>query len=1405
MSVPSALVPSQGHNTGSSNAQKLAFQQNHEMITLGELTDEYQNWFGPVDRNTAMGALDSQAVVTYHLPDVFRGRSLYMRDTIVGMATRNNEWYTTLALPWMQTREQHFAWTEFQFNTALAGEVPPEGIPRLLTSQQATFQKGTTRRGLAFLIEAEFYKSAQGQEMYRRNFRGIREAIKETANLDVSYEISGARKRFQNYNREKNQLMMKIDDIAGFETWSFAVMQKGQDKAALLLNQLKEAMADHGVTPNLMIVPPGTGVYYGSVRPERTQYLSFGSNNELLVREGPEAVGSIQGMLLLETRRMAVTRVSAPIEPFLKTLRHGTHVPMLDTNRGYSYKEFTSAWRSVVVWDETNADYVSVSIRDAILNSMRFKKDGSLRDEHYALARMGPDDGTIDAGGDVLPDGGYNPMTVSRGIQTMTKSRLASEFRDMFLYKRDNATFGVVEFFGLMDTCASTNEDFRAIASIAADQLFDGSSMSQAEEDLTRLEVLMEKSEEVEYDQEYYMEMIKANLKRQFSLVGNKTVFGQLTAEDVSRARGLPRQLEMRPNQHGSLDIPFRGGRQFAVPPHMNSWPALMTLASLRGKNSGWEDAIEEVVGAIRVIRQMVDKASQTFASSLFLNPELRPAWFQKPDRITTFFHDIIGAPRDGVFLVLPADIVDQKAQKARAPKATDPSPSKSFSSRAFGSVSPDSYSKLFKDLLANDSLSAVAESIVAAAAAAGNTKKTPLSTDEAFWIMLSIATEPLGGDSYTEEEMLDVTKRARRIVRVLGALSVSNNAEKVLEKLLDTKATLTDEPSKGVQAASKGRRFIKTMFSAKEVHEVELNAKNDVVSKDEMAKDDEIISLPLLTPVLTTWIKGQPGGNKVDPKADNADPFDPLNPGDLEFTEDGYKNSIFVRAPLNSSMAFAKSALSVQRPLALPSDPTKAHIAPFAGSRDPALNAAILSRHQYARISQRKHMAPSSLNVSDALISWEIPDAVMTQSGMGVHEELASSAASRLSRRAGVRSRGGGVHSSASLDSDDSSGFAALLGTMKTSAAASYKRSHEDEEEFDPYDREVDSRDRQADYSIGAGDDFSVDTMMTPEQCQRGFSVAHAAMVSDAFRKTHTEVSVVMKESVFKNRWIYGGGIPKHVVRAFHQTFLGCANNGLQWLDLIDTDNNPPCGMLLWRLNITRQMQQVPVMVGGYSTGATTFGNTDVQMGDDVITKVLFANVTFYMTALVVNPLNINIAEGAVARSYEYGRGVDFISKPEDVKWQGNEFHGDIIATMIPQTERKFPNPMSIYGQHVMADLNVNMIPEDQKQLHYGSAPYTTLLFNLKPRVTRLYSTQKDPRYGSSNIGKPNIYSYRDWSASHDPIRKRTSAQYIPTVGHLGPNGTGPNATLALAGRMVMFGNDNGWQHGGVTTTPVS
>lgn len=81
----------------------------------------------------------------YNLPEAYIGKSKFMEETINELIYDAETWYTTVALPWNPTDDIHIQWDKWEFNQHFTGEVPEQGVSRLVSSHRDTRTESVVR------------------------------------------------------------------------------------------------------------------------------------------------------------------------------------------------------------------------------------------------------------------------------------------------------------------------------------------------------------------------------------------------------------------------------------------------------------------------------------------------------------------------------------------------------------------------------------------------------------------------------------------------------------------------------------------------------------------------------------------------------------------------------------------------------------------------------------------------------------------------------------------------------------------------------------------------------------------------------------------------------------------------------------------------------------------------------------------------------------------------------------------------------------------------------------------------------------------------------------------------------------------------------------------------------------
>ena len=89
-------------------------------------------------------------------------------------------WQTTVGLPFFQIEGTVVEWDEVKFDVRLMQRVPYEGVSRMQTSLKRKHRDRVVRRGLALIIESDFYATDAGRQHFADQLTSIRYCVQET-------------------------------------------------------------------------------------------------------------------------------------------------------------------------------------------------------------------------------------------------------------------------------------------------------------------------------------------------------------------------------------------------------------------------------------------------------------------------------------------------------------------------------------------------------------------------------------------------------------------------------------------------------------------------------------------------------------------------------------------------------------------------------------------------------------------------------------------------------------------------------------------------------------------------------------------------------------------------------------------------------------------------------------------------------------------------------------------------------------------------------------------------------------------------------------------------------------------------------------------------------------------------
>lgn len=336
-------------------------------------TNQFAQYFGPPSGPIHTNPYDKFGYTNFDLPDAYKGKNLFLRDTIDGFILEDNTWFTSVCLPYVRTDQHHFAWNEWHFDTHLVGRVPEEGVSRLIRSSKRSFKESTVRRGIAFQLEHGFMNTPEGRQQYVMNLRQIQQSVQETANHDVIGAVLSCRRYDREWEKKHGHFQKSFPEVMKREVNQWAIAQKHPNGLDYMHEEFKGRLARWKVSPDMWIFPPKLCLYLSMVPPEKTKFMEVGPEGPAKFNQGAQALSSFRGVQVYETREFDVFEGDLPIDLLRRKQQIGEYYVMHDPYRYASDAEVKAKYRSehrdIVIYDEDKDGWQRISFSDALKNA----------------------------------------------------------------------------------------------------------------------------------------------------------------------------------------------------------------------------------------------------------------------------------------------------------------------------------------------------------------------------------------------------------------------------------------------------------------------------------------------------------------------------------------------------------------------------------------------------------------------------------------------------------------------------------------------------------------------------------------------------------------------------------------------------------------------------------------------------------------------------------------------------------------------------------------------------------------------------------------------------------------------------------------------------------------------------
>jgi len=292
-------------------------------FTTGENQHPLESFFGPYrGSHESMSADQQLSHETYNLPKSYEGKNKFLEEVLDFKIRKEDEFYTARLLPWQATDDLHVKWEIFSFDRTLVDLEPHQGVPRYVTASTESHSDNLLRRGLAFVIEHGFYKTARGKRHFNLNLAQITDAVHTTCYFGVIHALLQGQNFYKEWNRKFGRQVARHNDLMQMERRRWGIVQKSPNGLYLLDAEIRHEMKREGIVPNIWVFPDRMLIYVNMVGEHQTSYSQRGpeANSN---RENGDSRTTFRGCPVFEAQSFDVDFTGQPIDLMVRERQCG--------------------------------------------------------------------------------------------------------------------------------------------------------------------------------------------------------------------------------------------------------------------------------------------------------------------------------------------------------------------------------------------------------------------------------------------------------------------------------------------------------------------------------------------------------------------------------------------------------------------------------------------------------------------------------------------------------------------------------------------------------------------------------------------------------------------------------------------------------------------------------------------------------------------------------------------------------------------------------------------------------------------------------------------------------------------------------------------------------------------------
>lgn len=232
------------------------------------------------------------------------------------------------------------------------------------------------RRGIALLLESDFFSTAEGQRHFAEQLRSIANCVQETMNMDVMFKLISAKNYDLEFTRDSLvQPQLNLHQVYKHTVDMFACVQKMDEGLDYAVEQSKALMMRYNVDADTLIIPPELALYMSLVPEQRKTYYIGGPTAPVEFNAGAKGfeTASFRGMGVVTNRPLDSMGNMGPDSQALRRQTAIGEFYIVDPDK----IKTVNGKKTVYFYDEQNDELQPITVEDLEKASLKTAWDTS--------------------------------------------------------------------------------------------------------------------------------------------------------------------------------------------------------------------------------------------------------------------------------------------------------------------------------------------------------------------------------------------------------------------------------------------------------------------------------------------------------------------------------------------------------------------------------------------------------------------------------------------------------------------------------------------------------------------------------------------------------------------------------------------------------------------------------------------------------------------------------------------------------------------------------------------------------------------------------------------------------------------------------------------------------------------